>query len=315
MQFSLGQLKRPLAGVSLLLFNCVSAYSGLLAYDSFSHTNDHSYFKDGGFGWSDAWGGLAVTNGLTYAKNNHPLGTQGAGAMLLMLSERYLNTSLSGPFASLVDTNGLIGKEGTDIWISFLARPTELNQFIAGVWFGVGLDSGFALLLTNGMSELAPGVPLTLFTNYFVVEHVRFGTSNNDLREEYFNPVPGTPDPGGAQGTNVFSGNMRFNSVSLIGNSSDRSMAGIVDELRFGQAYTDVSPLPPVFLTDVHYATGQMTFSFQSLTGLLYTLETRLGVDTGSWTDVTSFSGDGNVWQLTLPTTNSETRFFRVRRE
>jgi len=302
-------MKTPFAVVSLWFLSLLSAYSGLLAYDSFSYTNDHNYYKSGGFGWSDAWGGLAVTNGLTYTKTDRPLGTQGAGAMLGTLTVRSLDTSPLGPFSAMVETNGLVGKEGSEIWVSFLLRPIELNQFFAGVWFG----SGFSLYLTNGMTQLAPGVPLAQSTTYFVVEHIRFGANNEDTREEYFNPVPSRDNPGSAQGTNVFLGNMSFNSVALIGNSS-RPSAGTVDELRFGEYYADVSPLSPITLTNIQCTACQMTFTFQSLTGLLHTLETRVAAATGSWNDVTNFLGDGNVIQVMVPTTN-ETQFFRVRTE
>jgi hypothetical protein len=313
MKFPPGQIKTPLATSSILFLSLVSAYSGLLAYDSFSYTNDHNYYMDGGFGWGDAWGGLSVADGLTYSKNNRPLATQGGGAWLLIAPGRNLNTSLLGPFATLLDTNGLIGMEGSDIWVSFLLRPMELNKFLAGVWIGHGASSALTLYLTNGMNELAPGVPLALFTNYFVVEHIRFGTNNNDLREEYFNPVPGRSDPGGAQGTNIFLGSMSFNSVVLVGNSQV-SLAGIVDELRFGESYADVSPLAPVTLTNIQFSAGTMAFSFQSFAGLSHTVETRPSFASGTWTDFTNFSGDGNLIQVTLPMKNS-VGFFRIRTE
>lgn len=305
--------KTALVSALILSLGCLSVYSGLLAYESFSYTNDHNYYKDGGFGWGSAWGGLSVTDGLTYTNSNRPLATQGAAAMLLSASWRLLDTTPSGPFTSLIDGNGLIGKEGTAVWISYLLRPIELNQFVAGVWMGRDTpNNGFALYLTNGITQLAQGVPFSLLTNYFVVERIQFRANNNDLREQYFNPVPGTPTPFGAQGTNVFTGDMRFNTVYLVGNSV-RSPAGIVDELRFGQSYADVAVLPQVRLTDLHYSTGYLAFRFQTLASLQYILEMRPGVNNGAWSELTNFSGDGSVIEVTVPTTNSEARFFRVR--
>lgn len=41
----------------------------------------------------------------------------------------------------------------------------------------------------------------------------------------------------------------------------------------------------------------------------------RPGINNGAGTELANFSGDGSVIEVTVPTTNSEARFFRVRTE
>jgi len=248
---------------------------------------------------------------LYYSKSNRPLESYGGSAFLNAPTGRYLDVSTSSLLAPFVNSNGIVGKDGAEIWISFLVRATKLDRIEAGIYFG----SSFKFAFTNGMTHLAPAVPLLLNTDYLVIEHLRFGTNGTDVREEYFNPFPGLASPVGAQGTNIISGNMRFAPGIALYGSAQPASAAMIDELRIGESYADVAPLRPVLLTNVVYSGGQMSFDFQSLTGLTHTVETRNDVRTGGWTNYAPFPGDGNLIHITVPTTNSLSRFFRVRTE
>lgn len=58
---------------------------------------------------------------------------------------------------------------------------------------------------------------------------------------------------------------------------------------------------------------GGLSFSFQTQPGQTHTLEARTNLNTGTWTPLTNFSGDGSVWQFTFPVTNPPTQFIRAR--
>ena len=294
-------------------FELQSARGALLAYDSFSYTNDQNYYKNGGFGWSNSWEGLGVWEGLTFTNASRVLAVQGAsGGAGLPLVVRRLNTAGSGPFISLLDTNGWVGKDGTDIWISFLIRPVKLDNQAVGILFG-DLDGnvpGFWVSVANGISQLAPGVPLVVSNTYFVVEHIQFGAGNADVRNEYFNPVPGGTNLIGAQGTNSYSGDFRLNSVTFYTNG--RGLL-LVDELRYGESYADVAPLPPIILTNLQLSADQFGFSFLSQDGNMHEVEATTNLQIGTWENVTNITGDGATKWFFRSVTNAESRFFRVR--
>lgn len=288
-----------------------SSQGALLAYDSFSYTNDQNYYKSGGFGWGDAWGGLGVASGLGYTNSGFCLASAG-GSASFRVTARAVDTGASGPFASKLDTNGYVGREGTEIWFSYLVRPTQIDQNGAGIQFAnaptANDGTGFALWLTNGQPQLVPGVPLILTNTYFVVEHVAFQTNDADLRTEFINPIPGQSSPIGAQTTNTYLGNYSFKYVTLYNAFSQFN----VDELRIGDSYADVSPLPLIVLTNIQMSVGQFGFSFLSQGGKLHTVEATTNLITDTWHGITNIVGDGTTKALMFPATAGEIRYFRL---
>jgi hypothetical protein len=73
-----------------------------------------------------------------------------------------------------------------------------------------------------------------------------------------------------------------------------------------------VSVPSPALLGNIGFATGNFEFSFQTLEGHSHTIQSRTNLVSGSWINLTNFSGDGTVKQFAFPTTNSATQFFRV---
>lgn len=288
-----------------------SAQGALLAYDSFSYTNDQNYYKNGGFGWGDAWGGLGVATGLGYTNNSRFLATTG-GSASFHVTARAVDTSVTGPFAAKLDANGFIGKEGTEIWFSYLVRPTQIDQNGAGIQFAdaptANDGTGFLLWFTNGQPQLVVGAPLILTNTYFVVEHVTFQTNDADLRSEFINPIPGESGPTGAQVTNSYSGNYTFKYVTLYNAFSQIN----VGELRIGDSYADVSPLPLVVLTNTQISGEQFSFSFLSQNAKLHSVEATTNLTTGSWQEITNILGDGSTKTLLCPIVAPEMRYFRL---
>jgi len=68
----------------------------------------------------------------------------------------------------------------------------------------------------------------------------------------------------------------------------------------------------PVNLVNIARVAGGIQFSFTSQTGTTNTIQARTNLAVGSWTNVTNFVGDGNVWQFVFPTATPPVQFFRV---
>ncbi len=72
------------------------------------------------------------------------------------------------------------------------------------------------------------------------------------------------------------------------------------------------SALSPALLANLEISARNIEFSFQTLAGHSHTIQSRTNLLTGSWIDLTNFTGNGSVRQFVFPTTNAAARFFRV---
>lgn len=225
------------------------------------------------FGFTGAWevgDGAAAT---TYAvEGNASLAYGQLGA-----SGRYMTGGYSWKTAGrLFDVAGafapwkraadaFVGKPGTTLWISYLARPLKS---IAAMKFS--LDDTVSLIHDNngrlrvqqaggvwrlalmGDSVLAPTtVAVAAETTYFMVIRIDFGaTSTASL---YVNPVLGTEPPSTASTTaSTTSADFKFYEMQLYPNSD--AAAGQFDEVRFGATWESVVPMPPAPVASVVFS-------------------------------------------------------------
>ena len=71
-------------------------------------------------------------------------------------------------------------------------------------------------------------------------------------------------------------------------------------------------PLPAMLIPSLSSMGGNFQFSFLTHNGRSETVQTTTNL-TGSWTDVTNFTGDGSMQQFKFPATNPPARFYRVK--
>jgi uncharacterized repeat protein (TIGR03803 family) len=70
---------------------------------------------------------------------------------------------------------------------------------------------------------------------------------------------------------------------------------------------------PPRPILASQYTESNFLISFLAFPGASYTVEQNTNLSGTNWINFTNFFGDNTVAQLTLPTTNAEQLFFRVR--
>ena len=73
-----------------------------------------------------------------------------------------------------------------------------------------------------------------------------------------------------------------------------------------------VADTPSVTFTNVQTSGTNFSFSFPTLTGQSYTVETSTNIGAGSWTYYTNVTGNGSGFKVTLPSNQGGARFFRV---
>ncbi len=201
--------------------------------------------RGGGSGWLDAWfqdGESAVTGaaGLDYTD---PLGN------VLNASGRSADTSGNATTRSLrVFGNGLLN----DVWISFLYLLPASNARFEGVSFYRGAQQVFSInnpsntataaihLANNLVSSSGPDTGFGVFgrTHLIVLKLTKGGgTGGADRIEAFIDPVlTGNPP---APAATVNGTNFDFDRVRIAGEDGSQLL---VDELRVGEHFTDVTP-------------------------------------------------------------------------
>jgi hypothetical protein len=240
-------MKNPWHGLLAGFLAFTAAGQGAeLAYESFDYNAaDPLTSLTGGSGWWDAWyqdGATVATGsaGLTY--------TDGIGNVL-DAAGRCADTTGTATTRSLRDLDGGLKN---DVWVSFLWQLPASNSKFEGVSFYRGTQQVFSvsnpstttssrLYLTNNLfansgSDTQKGVFGT--THFIVVKLTKGGgTGGADRAEVFIDPLlsgnPSSPD-------SVINGaDFDFDRVRIA--AQDGSPL-LVDELRVGASFADVSP-------------------------------------------------------------------------
>jgi hypothetical protein len=78
--------------------------------------------------------------------------------------------------------------------------------------------------------------------------------------------------------------------------------------------YSCCTSPPPLLILEPRLAgSGRMAFSFDSLLGQSYVIETKTSLLTADWSSLQTNSGDGSRQSFTNYTSDSAAKFFRVR--
>lgn len=228
---------------ALLSLSCDAAP---IASESFDYAPASSLSsQDGGSGWLAAWfqdGESAVTGAAG-------LGFTDSLGNVLTTSGRAADTSGTATTRSLRDFgSGLLN----DVWISFLYRLPASNSKFEGVTFYRGTQQVFSInspgsvttaaiyltnnLVTNGGVSTGRGVFAQ--THLIVLKLTKGGgTGGADRIEAFIDPIlTGSPS---SPATLINGTNFDFDRVRIAGESGSPLL---VDELRLGETFTDVTP-------------------------------------------------------------------------
>ncbi|MCA9230455.1 MAG: FecR domain-containing protein [Planctomycetales bacterium] len=244
--------------------------NGLLAYEGFDYPEGPLSAQNGGFGWAGPWFDISadedaephsnrVNNGSLATKGLLPLGNSAMQTGTYNRIRRSLGTSVGGVFdvAGLVENQDgvrLLGRDGHQIYISFLQRVSQVADGFYGVELHRGDgNSNRVLSIGNGAEGTGYGAT-SIYNGYdaenfpslgeesneanmFVVK-ITFGFDNQDVVEVFRNPVSlkdekvCTPDA-------VLRGNFAFDRISMA--NFDGSKIHEMDEIHVGTHFLAVT--------------------------------------------------------------------------
>ncbi len=245
-------------------------HDGLLAYDGFRYPEGPLEAQNGGFGWAGPWfttnadeeagpDSNCVKAGSLTSAGIVPVGNRAMLAAQYNRIRRQLATSVGGVFdaAGLVENNDevrLVGRDGKQVYVSFMQRVSKTSDGFYGVEFHRGDGNGNRVLcIGNGADESGYGATSnvnvygrqnlpslgeeTPDVNFFVIK-MTFGVEDRDVVEVYRNPeslrdeAACTPDA-------VLRGNFAFDRISLA--NFDGTKTHEADEIRVGTHFLAVT--------------------------------------------------------------------------
>jgi hypothetical protein len=235
-----------------------SAPAAVISEEHFSYSTASGSIlgQNGGTGWSGPWmaGGFNAS-----IFNNQVVQPNSLGFGLLATSGNHAttgaNNSITGVLRSF-DAAGQVGSsDSVTRYLSFLVRPEgTLNAGAFNGFFGLYLDgtnddlfvgkpgggtlSNYVLEERGGSIQSPSSQPVILNQTAFLVLRADF-TAGSDTFRLYVNPTPGALEPTFASATESA---LDLGSVSGIVLYS--TGAHSIDEIRWGETYADVTPVP-----------------------------------------------------------------------
>lgn len=259
--------------ISLLLISCGIASADLLSYDSFTYPNGDLSGGNAGSGWSGAWTDsgnpvVVTTPGLSYSDAiGNALTTAGSA----------LDTADGGAATTISARE--VADRNAETWISVLIQPQGTFADFIGVSF---YDGGLATANARFAIENAAGKDLrlarragglvhsasfstTLGSTVMAVIHLVPGGGSSeavpDRLDVFFNPVldtePGFPN------ASIDIVNLQFDRIRV---AAQNGRSALVDEIRIGETYADVTPFTPA--TDPDHDGDGLTDSQEATLGL-----------------------------------------------
>jgi hypothetical protein len=245
-----------MAAALLVLALANRSTAALQAYEGFDYSPDGSDLvgASGGSGFSGGWaaGGFNASISNNFDRENDALSF---GA--LQTSGGAVRTGAVGAIAGVTrNLAAPLGQANTTAYVSFLVRPEgTLNAGAFNGFLGLVLESA-------GEPELFIGKPgggainnwvvedrggtgqhssstaaSTTATTLLVVKAV-FAGAGNDTISLYVNPTPGAPEPTAG----VLKNDANFGAITGLTIYSSGAMR--IDELRVGETFADVTPIP-----------------------------------------------------------------------
>lgn len=243
---------------------------GLLAYESFRYPGGPLEAQNGGFGWAGPWFTTSadeeagpdsnrVAAGSLTAEGLVPVGNRAMLAAPFNRIRRQLATSVGGVFdaeglVENLDEVRLVGRDGKQVYVSFMQRVSRVNDGFYGVEFHRGDgNANRVLCIGNGADEAGYGATSnvnvygaknlpslgeeTTDVNFFVIK-ITFGVDNRDTAEVFRNPES-LRDEQACEPDAVLRGNFSFDRISLA--NFDGTKTHEVDEIRVGTHFLAVT--------------------------------------------------------------------------
>ena len=248
----------------------VGPHDGLLAEEAFRYPNGLLEAQNGGFGWAGPWFTTSVDEEAGPESNRVQAGSLAVEGLVpagnrAMLTAQYnrirrqLATSVGGVFDAegLVENQDdvrLVGRDGKQVYISFLQRVSKVEDGFYGLELHRGDGNGNRVLCigngadgadygatsnTNvyGSKNLAALGEESDETNFFVIK-ISFGVENRDTVEIYRNPES-LRNEQDCDPDAVLRGNFAFDRISIA--NFDGTKTHEVDEVRVGTHFLAVT--------------------------------------------------------------------------
>lgn len=246
-------------------------HDGLLADEAFRYPEGPLEAQNGGFGWAGPWFTTSaddedagpdsnrVTPGSLAVQGIVPVGNRAILIGNRNRIRRQLATSVGGVFDSegLVENQDeirLVGRDGKNVYLSFVQRISKVNDGFYGLELHRGDGNGNRVLcIGNGADGAGYGATSNVNVygaknlpslgvesdepNFFVVK-IAFGVGNRDTVEIYRNPTS-LRDEKECEPDAVLRGNFAFDRISLA--NFDGSKVHEIDELRVGTHFLAVT--------------------------------------------------------------------------
>jgi hypothetical protein len=245
-------------------------HDGLLAYEGFRYPEGPLEAQNGAFGWAGPWfttnadqeagpDSNCVKPGSLTVAGLVPIGNRAVLAAHYNRIRRQLATSVGGVFdaAGLVENRDevrLIGRDGKQVYISFLQRVSKTGDGFYGVELHRGDGNGNRVLcIGNGADEAGYGATSNVNiygkqnlpslgdentdANFFVIK-MTFGVENRDVVEVFRNPES-LRDETQCKANAVLRGNFAFDRISLA--NFDGAKIHEADEIRVGTHFLAVT--------------------------------------------------------------------------
>lgn len=244
--------------ISCLAFTLALAASGtasadLILHEPFAYPAPDLTGNSGGTGWPAAWTDSGNSTTVTTPGLTH----RDLVGRILDVSGNALNTA-DGDVLTTISSRET-GAFDQELWISMLIQPQNNNTPFFGASFyqgGLELENArfaieHAVNKNLRLTRRAPGTPnppafapaytTTIGTSVFCVLHLvpdgGTGESPLDRIDVYFNPLLGQ-DPSAPQASLEIDG-LQFDRIRI---AAQNGRAVLVDEIRIGTSYADVSP-------------------------------------------------------------------------
>jgi fibronectin type 3 domain-containing protein len=286
----------------------------LLAYEPFGETSGAVLANASGggdFGWANAWQDQNGSGNIpgNDVESSTPVAYTGlvengnylVGGDYWDYIGRQLDTSATGPFATYLLSNGLIGAPGQTVWMSFLLRADVAKPDVSvslgtqggGMAWWIGnpnIEVGYFGSLSNDSSgnpywSLAYGgsyatpttvvpttVPVTAGQPVLCVVGVTFGANGaSDKASLYINPTLSGAAPATPDATLSNSSSLAFESLTYYGGTGHNMSS--LDEIRVGTSFASVTPqivvvapIAPAGLTATS-GNGSITLNWTAVAG------------------------------------------------
>ncbi len=263
-------MKMKYSKIAASLLFSASVSQAAVVYDGFTgYTNNGTLSgENGGSGWTSSWSannnGFVVDSTATLAYGGL---TTSAGLVQ--------DTSASANQLYFRESSMAAVADGGTRWFSTLMRVDSLNSTVTAnqlilssgltsngqTAFQNGTLAGFAILgnaagngydITSALSNSSYGARVALpsfGSTMFVVGKYTFNTGGNETMDLWINPATSTlgganltnPQATSSANTNGAANQFRF---TATGGTTGNHFTGALDEVRFGDTYADVAPVP-----------------------------------------------------------------------